>query len=207
MKLYLSSYRIPVPEAFNALLPAAPKKTKFALIPNAKDYYAPRAWSFKVQDFLEYAKDLGFKPHVFDLRFHSPKTVKAKLEKFDCVWAMGGNTFCLRHEMQRSGFDKVIQELVEDGLVFGGDSAGALVAGPSLKGVDLADEPEFADEVITDGLSIIPTVVIPHADNQEFQETVREIVAIHQEYPYKVILNDNQAFVVDGEATQIVTGQ
>lgn len=204
MKLYLSSYRIPTTSDLEELLGKPLAGTSMALIPNAQDYYAKRAWDFKVGDLASYMQNLGLKVEIVDLRdYASAETVKQKLSACDLIWAMGGNTYILRYEMQRSGFDQVISELLDSGIVYGGDSAGALVAGLSIAGVELADQPEFAEQIIKEGLGLIPFVVLPHVDNPEFASILPEFRAAHQDKSI-IELKDSQAVIFDSSKHWIV---
>ena len=206
MKLYLSSYRIPNPAGLSKLIGKPLAKTSVAIIPNAKDYYSPRAWSFKVGDLVEYMEKLGLRVDIVDLRRHSnANTLKKKLSTYDLVWAMGGNTYMLRYEMKRSGFDKVISELLESGVVYGGDSAGALVAGTSIAGVELADEPEFAEELILEGLNLVPDLILPHVDNPEFADVLPVFRDTHKGKNI-IELKDSQAVIFDNSKMSIVEG-
>ncbi len=205
MKLYLSSYRVPVVDALTALLPNTPQKTKMVIIPNAGDYYATRAQNYKIQEVCTYFRLLGFQPEVVDLRKHDKASLAAALENAELIWATGGNTFCLRYEMQRSGFEELLGPLLKRGVVYGGDSAGAIVVGPTLKGVEFADEPEFAEAHIEEGVGVIPDIVIPHADNMSFGDSITRMIELYKEDERAVILNDNQALVIDGNHRQIVT--
>lgn len=206
MKLYLSSYRIPTPADLSKLLEKPLTKTSVALIPNAKDYYSPRAWGFKVGDLVDYMEKLGLRVDIVDLRkYKDANTLKKKLSTYDLVWAMGGNTYILRYEMKRSGFDKVITELLESGVVYGGDSAGALVAGTSISGVELADEPEFAEELILDGLNLVPDLILPHVDNPEFADVLPVFRDTHKGKNI-VELKDSQAVIFHNSKMSIVEG-
>lgn len=206
MKLYLSSYRIPTPDDLAQLIGKQPRDTKMAIIPNAKDYYAKRAWDFKTNEAVTYMRERGFQPEVVDLRdYDQPERIAIKLKEYDLVWVNGGNTLCLRYEMRRSGFDQIIKGLVDNGLVYGGESAGAMIAGTTLKGVEFADQPEFAENIIYEGLNIIPNVILTHADSLAFGDGIIKMIELHKDDPTAVILNDNQAFLVDGGQTKIVT--
>jgi dipeptidase E len=198
MKLYLSSYRVPTPKDLAKLLSKPLKDVTVALIPNAKDYYSQRARDVKVNDLADYMRKLGLMVDIVDLReYDSAASLKKKLAKYNLIWAMGGNTYILRYEMRRSGFEKVIRELLEAGMVYGGDSAGALVVGLSIAGVESADEPEFAEELIKDGLQLVPFVILPHVDNPEFADVLPIFRSLHK--GKKVIeLKDSQAIIVDG---------
>lgn len=75
--------------------------------------------------------------------------------------------------MYRSGFDQIVKELLmKDSVVYGGENAGAIVAGPSISGVESADEPEFAESIIREGLGIATSVILPHVDNVRFSDAL-----------------------------------
>lgn len=206
MKLYLSSYRIPDRKALEKLIGKSLRNTSLALITNAKDYYSQRARDFKVNDFVKYLEDLGMDVDCIDLReFSGSNKIEAKLSSVDLIWAMGGNTYVLRYEMKRSGFDRAIKSLLKSGHVYGGDSAGALVAGLSIAGVESADEPEFAEEVITEGLSLVPFVILPHCENPEFAAITPIFKRAHKGEDI-IELTDSQALVFDGGKRSIIEG-
>lgn len=205
MKLYLSSYRMPAPEAFADLVGKPLGQISMALIPNAKDYYADLAKTYKVNDLLKYFENLGISVTVVDLQgYQEASVLEAKLQKYDVVWAMGGNTFCLRYQMKRSGFEQIIKKLLTNGVVYAGDSAGALVAGTSIKGIESADIPEFAEEVIEAGLKLVPYVVLPHVDNAEFVDAVNDVRELQQATGHLIELTDSQAAVFDGEEFEVI---
>lgn len=208
MKLYLSSYRIPTPNDLARLLGKSLGEISVALIPNAKDYYIERARNFKVGDLVEYMQQLGLKVEVVDLRDNNDAiALKEKLAGHDLIWAMGGNTYILRYEMRRSGFEKVIGELLDKGVVYGGDSAGALVAGASIAGVESADEPEFAEGVIEEGLKLVPFAILPHVDNPEFTDVLPIFRNIHEGKNEIIELKDSEAAIFDNTGHRIVEGK
>lgn len=198
MRLYLSSIFIPTPDELSRLIGKPLNEVSVALIPNAQDYYSERARQFKIKESEISFSELDLKVETVDLRNYSDLIeLKSKLKAFDLIWARGGNTFCLRYEMQRSGFGGIINELVNSGVVYGGDSAGALAAGVSLVGIELVDKPEYAELVITEGLNLVPFVVLPHIDNPMFTEAVAEIGRIHTNKHNLIRLKDNQAVIFD----------
>src|SRR5471030_804039 len=169
MKLYLSSIDIPAPAELEILMGKPLKGSNVALIPNAQDYYSLRAWDYKVGKRSEYFESFGLHCTVVDLREVNGDTqIYSAFKGQDLIWAMGGNTFCLRYEMRKSGFDHAIRKLLSNDTVYGGDSAGALVAGTSISGIESADIPQFAVEKIDEGLGLVPFVVLLHIDNPEF---------------------------------------
>lgn len=205
MKLYLCSYRIPVPGALFDLVGKSPEDTRVAIIPNAGDYYAERARAVKIREKMDYLQSFGLRSEVVDLRAYSDSSdLITRLSDFDLLWVSGGNTFCLRHEMRRSGFDEAIGTLLDEGIVYAGESAGAVAAGSSLKGIDIADNPEFAESVVYDGLALIPYFVLPHVDNDAFGEDVAVSRSIYPK-EQRLELKDSQAAVINGSGISIVT--
>lgn len=69
-----------------------------------------------------------------------------ELKEFDAVFVGGGDAAVLCREMVRTGFDCVIEQAVNAGLVYVGISAGSMYAAGNLE----------------DGLNIIPNSIIPH---------------------------------------------
>ena len=70
--------------------------------------------------------------------------------------------------MKQSGFDDVMTGMLErDEIVYGGFSAGAVVAAPTLRGIELMDDPDevppgYAPEPSWDGLGLIDYSIVPH---------------------------------------------
>lgn len=206
MKLYLSSYRLPDLKQFVQLVGKPAADIRFALIPNAKDFLSDYAKNYRVQDLVGYLRDRQLQADIVDLQdYTDEQTLKNKLLQYDVVWAMGGNTFCLRQAMRRSGFEKIISDVLEAGVVYGGDSAGALVAGTNLKGVEACDEPEYTETVIWEGLRLTNHFLLPHVGNKECGEDIEETRRIHGPDPTLIDLTDQQAFIVDGDRETVIT--
>jgi dipeptidase E len=206
MKLYLSSIQIPTPSDLAELLGKPLSESTVALIPNAKDYYSKRAWDYNVQACVTAFEALGLTVSVVDLRDYSDgPSIKKRLIEYDLVWAMGGNTFCLRYEMRRSGFEDIIQGLLNEGVVYGGDSAGALVAGTSIAGIESADIPQFAEEIINEGLELVPYVVLPHVDNPQFKEAALTVRGTTHASTGLIELKDSQAAIFNDKDFRTVT--
>ena len=170
MRLYLSSERLG--ERAGALL-AMLSGPKAAIIANGYDGASAMArdiYRSEVCDPLAEFKALGLDPHEVDLRAHfdDAASLRQRLAGFDLVWVMGGNSFVLRRAMKQSGFDTIIRDMLDaDAIAYGGYAAGAVVAGPSLRGLELMDDPfevpEGYDEpLIWSGLGLTPFAIVPH---------------------------------------------
>lgn len=171
MRLYLSSYR--VGDRAGSLLALLGSGKRAAVIENALDHVSPGAREiYRNEAYDPYTElaSLGIAGTPFDLRqyFGHPDALQEALAAFDLVWVVGGNAFVLRRAMKASGFDDVIVRMLDnDEIVYGGFSAGAVVAAPSLSGIHLMDDPDavpagYDPEPVWDGLGLIDHAIVPH---------------------------------------------
>ena len=171
MRLYLSSYRIG--DRAGSLLALLGGGKRAAIIENALDNISPAArelYRNEAYDPVSELGSLGIAGTPLDLRdyFGDPEGLRTRLSQFDLVWVTGGNAFVLRRAMKQSGFDDVIVDMLDnDHIVYGGFSAGAVVAAPSLEGIHLMDDPDEAPagydrETIWDGIGLIDHAIVPH---------------------------------------------
>jgi dipeptidase E len=175
VRLYLSSYFIG--DHPDALVDMVGANRRMAIITNALDAIPLEdqiAFAQQRFDAVEYFAEYGFDPSLIDLRhyFGREAALRSLLTRYGVVWAVGGNCFLLRKAMRLSGFDAAIQDLLAaDRLVYSGWSAGACVAGTSLQGIDLMDDPEqrapaYPDrDLVWEGLQLVPYVVVPHYES------------------------------------------
>lgn len=173
MRLYLSSFRHgDHPER----LVEQCGDRKIAIIANALDFIpaeARRQYEANIYSPSTEFNSIGLDSEDLDLRkyFGRPEDLARELRRFGMVWVLGGNAFLLMRAMRQSGFSNVIVELLRnDQIAYGGFSAGAVVAAPHLRGLELMDDPsQLADhyehEVVWDGLGLVDFAIVPHCDS------------------------------------------
>lgn len=205
MKLYLSSYYFG--NDTKQLAELLPKNRKVAIIMNATDSYGDAKRPYYRDIEIEKFRNLGFTAEELDLREHFVDNAKLdeRLGKYGAVWVMGGNSFVLRRALHQSGADKLLIERVKNGtLVYAGFSAGSVVITPTLRGIELVDDPHniptyYDSEVIWDGLGIVDFCIVPHykSDHPE-SEAIEKVVAYYknEQIPYKTI-TDGNAIVIN----------
>ena len=138
-------------------------------------------------------------------RGHDVATV---LDGLDAIYVAGGNSFALLAALRRNQAGDILADRIRAGLPYIGSSAGSIITGPSIAPVSLMDDPAIAPD-LTDytGLSVIDTVVIPHADGAlppyppELIERIRQTYGAT--YPL-TFLHDDQALLVDDDAVQLI---
>jgi len=127
------------------------------------------------------------------------------MNSYDVVWFNGGNTFCLRWAIEQSACGKeLLVDVLQSGTVYAGDSAGAIIAGPTLKHFDAADNPDVVPEVIYNGFNFVDFVVLPHWESEKYGDIIKGIGdKLKQEgYSTKSLTDDEFIFVENGEVAQ-----
>lgn len=127
-RLLLTAYGFSTVEIRNAFLKLVPKNSKDLNIciistsqPKLKEKH-PQMISVK-NAFHE----MGFKDVEFiDIEFEDVQ----KLKEFDVIFLNGGYPFYLIYHLKKSGADKVLKELINDGKIMIGLSAGSIALGP-----------------------------------------------------------------------------
>lgn len=210
MRLFLSSEDFGrYPEVLVGLVG---ENTKTAFINNAKDYYSTEDRLEKTEEKKQAFHKLGFEVHELDLRayFGKPSELEEAINDFGLVWASGGNTFILRRAMAQSGLDYILKRrLGTDSLAYGGSSAGAIVATPSLRGTEPGDDPAavpkgYQKEVIWEGLNLVDFHIVPHYQSDWFgkeAEGMEEYLKTHG-LNYKT-LKDGQVIVIDNDKKEL----
>lgn len=200
MKLFLSSVSLSYEQlvALTEMTGKEVSKVKVALIENASDVYGEnekRDWAYASRDNFT---AFGFGVDVVDLEDYrlGAKRLLEQLESADIIWIAGGNTYYLRWLLQETRADTIITGLVRRGKIYGGDSAGAVVAGPTLDHFQAMDDPAKAPSIILDGLKLTDRVIVPHWNNEKFNAR-RAVYDNLVDDGYRVVrLQDGQDFVV-----------
>lgn len=207
MRLYLSSFRMG--DRFDELVAVLGPGAKVAVVSNALDFIpadARRAYARTGFDAQRVLIERGLDAFDLDLRSHfgAGQTLDAVLADVRLVWAVGGNAFLLRRAMRQSGFDRWLPSRLQEGtLIYGGWSAGAVVAGPDLDGIELMDDPAVIAEgyettAVRDGLGLVDFTVVPHyrSDHPEAEAAERAAAFRRQRgLPFRT-LRDGEVIVV-----------
>ena len=206
MRYYLSSYRMG--DRVDDLVRMTGPGARVAVVSNALDFIpmaAREAYARTVYDQLAEFTDRGLVAEDLDLRdyFGRTEALAAALSGVGLVWATGGNSFLLRRAMRESGLDGILlARLAEDSLVYGGYSAGACVAGPSLRGIEMMDAPDqvavvYGLEPEWEGLGLVEFAIVPHFESQhaEAEAAARTAAAMAAAGQAHRTLRDGEAIV------------
>jgi len=101
-------------------------------------------------------------------------------------------------------------KLAKDELVYGGSSAGAMVATPDLRYYNdqkAKENPDGYDpEIVWEGLNLVDEYISPHYNDQSYARNyvADRIKRFEQDNIPHILLNDTDVYVVDGEKKEIL---
>jgi len=201
-KLILSSagFRNPKVKAeFFKLAGKKPETIRILFIPTASRYEGELKY---VESDKKNFLDSGIRKENI-ITFDSEKPLVDKdLKNIDVVWVCGGNTFYLLKKMRETGMDKKITELVNNGALYFGVSAGSLLAGPDIAMAEPFDENDVHLQDFT-ALSLTKTSVSPHYNQKE--KSVVDSLVKKLAPRFKVIpLTDEQALEVLDDKEMVI---
>jgi len=155
---------------------------------------------FYVNECKRELLELGIKSEsVLDYNLDR-KLTNEEISGVDVIYIAGGNTFYLMQKLRESGFGDIVKELVSNGIIFLGVSAGSVVAGPDIS---IAGPYDPNDVGMTDfsGLHLTEIVTNPH-----YTDNDKDIVVdFSNRLPYKVLpLTDNQALLQVDENISVI---
>jgi dipeptidase E len=215
MRLFLSSYRAGKHD--DKLREFIGKIDKVAVVTNAKDYKTLEGRKIRIEENFDYWRSMSVKPAEIDLRpyFHKPGAEKL-LSKHNFIWLAGGNVFLLRRALSYTGLDHYFYDaLRKNEIILGGESAGAIIMGPTLKYSEMEadgheDSPDivpegYRAEVIWEGLDLIDYVPVPHYQDPDYGPEIDEYIARLEKagLPYKAMTND-QAIIINGDKEEFL---
>jgi len=149
----------------------------------------------------------GFLVTDYTITGKSKDDIASQLEKFDAIFFSGGNTFYLLDQIQKSDCTEVIAELVEDGKIYIGSSAGSIIAGPSIYPAYAKEEADQVPELENyEGLGLTDIVVEPHWGSDIFRDWyLDETMRYAYSTAYKILLlTDNQYLKIVDDDYKII---
>ncbi|MGE4555035.1 MAG: Type 1 glutamine amidotransferase-like domain-containing protein [Candidatus Paceibacterota bacterium] len=185
---------------FGKLLDKNPSGLKATIIPTAG---YPKINPIHLKEAKESLENFSFQTEIVDLKRENPKAIKNKLKKTDIINIGGGNTFFLLYWARKCGLDKYLKELLDQGKIYLGISAGSILAGPSIA---IAGWKNDWDKNVSrlrnlEGLKLVPFAVSPHYTNTDKLLLEKKSKTVN--YPI-VAINDFQAVKIIGEKWEIV---
>lgn len=206
MKLYLSSQKLG--NRTDLLLKLVENNKNVLVIANAIDDKELEYRNDRVNKEINLLKSIGLYPKELDLRKYYYKNSKKELKKIldqnSLVWVRGGSTFLLSNAFKLSGFDKILKKYIKSNkIVYGGYSAGVIMANKDLCGVGIVDD---IDETLNckkntkyKSLKLLSFYIIPHYDSKESWalNVKKHVEFLNKKKKTVVTLSDGEVYIFE----------
>ena len=175
-----------------------------AVIPTAWDTYPSERKATEIEQQLVVFKQWGFSTSLLELTTVNGPDLKQRLTGKDLVWVMGGNSFYLNYFIHKSGFSGIVKDFLGNGMVYGGESAGAVVAGATLHGVEKVDDPKESPEVVWEGMGLVSSGVLPHWGWEKYRELIQSAKSEMVKFSPVITINNDDAIIFIDDTYEII---
>jgi len=199
MKLLLTSAGMNVKDEIVNMLPKPTNQIRLAHIITASKPELNKNYLMKDKDGM---KDLGFDVEDIDIEGKNQMELREIFKDKEIIYVQGGNAFYLLKAVKESGFDQVVKDLINQGKIYIGVSAGSYIACPTIEQAKWKHQ-DRNHCGLTDlkALNLVPFLITAH-----FEEKYRPVIeqaAKACRYPI-VALNDTQAILIEDEKYKLV---
>jgi len=145
----------------------------------------------------EIIKENGYDMEDFDIEGKTKEEIKDFFKDKNVIHIEGGNTFYLLKIIRETGFGEILKELLEEGRVYVGTSAGAYIACPTIEVANWNDDgkDKFGVTDFT-ALNYVPFVLKVHYKDEK-EELVKENIKTLK-YPLRILRDGQGMFCEDG---------
>jgi len=153
-------------------------------------------------DYIDEAKhlfqSLGFSIDILDIVNSSEEVIKEKIKQTPYLYISGGNTFYLLQELKRKHLLPSIKSQIDEGMIYIGESAGAMITTLDIEYAQIMDDKNLANDLNDySAFNLIDFAIVPHYGEFPFEETTIEIVQAYQ-YKLKLLpITNSQAIIVN----------
>ena len=201
-QLFLCSYFAGVKDLFRQYASEKQLGNQVLFIPTAGNVEEYRGY---IDEALQTFEDLGFQVEVLDISVCDRETAQAKIFQSKLLYISGGNTFYLLQELKKKQLLSLIKEQIADGMVYVGESAGAVITAEDIDYIRLMDDKEVAGELSdTVALKEVDFYVLPHVGEEPFVESSQATLDTYSDQLNLLPLNNRQAVLVEGEEVKVL---
>lgn len=158
-----------------------------------------------VEEETETLSRLGLEVDVLEISTASHQKMQESLINNDLIFVGGGNTFFLLQELRRTGANQILTDQVNNGKLYIGESAGAIVACPDIGYSAEIDSVEKAPDLKDyTGLNLVDFYLVPHIDNEGMGPGAKRIIEKYSDQMKMKVLRDDQAIWIEGSEITIL---
>lgn len=157
-----------------------------------------------IEAMRELVDTFGGNIEIVHLLAINPEQVRARCMAADMIYMLGGNTDWLRIVFDKTGFSKILPEILKNKL-YVGSSAGAMILGhqPSYE-TQVKMYGEYYDFGVKNYLDLLDFSILPHLNDRGINnENLAIAESENVDYPVYAI-SDNAAVVVDDKEVFVI---
>ena len=140
---------------------------------------------------------LGLAVTALDIAELSESESAKAIESCSILAVSGGNTFYLLQELKKKNLLPVIRRRISEGMLYAGESAGAIIAAADISYAGIMDSPDLAAELTdTEALALIDFSVLPHFGEEPFAAACQQTLDRYQDKLQLLPINNHQAVLV-----------
>lgn len=160
-----------------------------------------------IDDRRSRMRKMGYDFDEIDISGKTPAELRDFFVDKDIILVEGGNTFLLMKAIRESGFEIVVRECLERGVIYIGSSAGAYVACPTIEMATWEHQDIYDHYGVTDlsGMNLVPFLVSVHYE-QQYASLLRQKIA-KSTFPVRILKNGQALLVRNEETTLLGTGE
>ena len=203
--LFLCSYFTDVASLFKTFADQNQFEKKVLFIPTAGNVEEYTAY---IDEARAVFLDLQFEVEVLDIAEAREDVVREKISQTPCLYISGGNTFYLLQELKKKNLLPLIRERIHQGMVYLGESAGAIIASRDIFYNHIMDDKNLAPGLTEySALSMVDFFVLPHWKEFPFEESSQQTAAAYDGQLKLLKLTNQQAVLVTGHTNVIENAQ
>ena len=161
--------------------------------------------NFYVKDAKKELEKAGMIIDILDISQAEKSEIVKKIKNNDFIYVSGGNIFYLLQEMKKTGADEIIVEEVNNGKLYIGESAGAMIVSENIKYSGLMDDgTEYISELKNlNSLNLVDFYTVPHYRCFPFEESAKQTVEKYKDKLNIIAINNSQAIIVKDDKFEI----
>ncbi|MCL4367423.1 peptidase E [Patescibacteria group bacterium] len=147
-----------------------------------------------------------FSTQEINLANYPPGILERKLGKAGILWFLGGDIYFLHQQLDRLHLHDPIQECIDSGIIYGGNSAGSILATEDFSAVALhpQNKPSIQYQADCRGFGLIPFLPWPHFIEDNYQELILAEATELGTTANIVPIKDGEAIKVEGARFQVI---
>ena len=173
-------------------------------------YVTTAAKGARTQDFFQKVKadikENGYSFHEIDIEGKTKDELRNFFQDKNIIHVEGGNTFYLLKAIRETGFGEFLNEMINEGKVYIGTSAGSYVMCPTIEVAnwDKSGKGRFGVTDFT-ALNYVPFVLKVHYKDDSEAEVRNNMQTL--KYPLRILRDGQGILVEDGKYTFVGDGE